>query len=142
MTIHGVSGPLYFLWGCHQSSRIEQMFLMILSNFFTFTGIHSLSFPPSLSLPLSLLPHGTQTEIDQYTNCNCESGAKCILISNCEYFNANNFSTAIQRTSENLQDTPDYQPGRTYYFTSEFTTPLQSVLEGPLSFVVHILFFN
>ncbi|CAI8042640.1 hypothetical protein GBAR_LOCUS23642 [Geodia barretti] len=58
------------------------------------------------------------TEIDQYTNCNCESGAKCILISNCEYFNANNFSTAIQRTSENLQDTPDYQPGRTYYFTS------------------------
>jgi hypothetical protein len=58
------------------------------------------------------------TEIDQYNNCNCETGAKCILISNCEYFNANNFSTAIQRTSENLQDTPDYQPGRTYYITS------------------------
>jgi hypothetical protein len=56
------------------------------------------------------------TKEDQYTNCECDSS--CILLSNCAFFNANNYTSPIQRISENLENTPDYQPGNTYYFTS------------------------
>jgi hypothetical protein len=57
------------------------------------------------------------TKEEQYTNCEC--GSSCILLSNCAYFTANNYTSPIQRISENLENTPDYQPGNTYYFASE-----------------------
>ena len=82
----------------------------------------SLSLPPSLppSLSPSLLP--SQSERCSYENCDCEhSSEHCILVANCQFVAANNYTTAIKRISETLQNTPNYEPGNTYYFASGFT---------------------